>query len=867
MNPEIELLIKARNEAKRALNELQKQLRELETRLDRAQGGARGFGAGLVGLNQPISQVGQGLGNLVTALGGARLGWIAAGVAVLQFGREAVNASAQMQSFRQTVRATETSSYAASRRLDELTRLGKELVGIDIGGLLRFNSVFRAIGISAGQTDVILRSVTKANAELGRSTADTNRILNQISQGFAANKISAQDFNTVFREVPQFARAASTALGTTVTNAESLRTALQAAGLSAREGLIQVFAELDRTTLGADLDSYAAQVERLGESWFQFQALIGDIVVPTLTQFVDLLNQGVEAATNLTKSAQDFLDTSIDAIRTEEEFRERFLRATDQESFIRIIGARIAGLKEERAEVEEGTQQYARLTFQIRDLENIGAIRQRGQRARTRLLAEEEARLAGLEERWARRNELARDDVLATESSLARQRPYVAAIRQLATAFGDEGTATEKATTQTRNFSKEVVLATAEVRRAQRIFRNAEGVDAINQTTASAIESIERLRKLRVEQARATITDKEKLETRLAEIETQSRDTIETIVNNAIKRLASNEREGYREAERALEEHLRTRERIRNQPRYTRPVEDPFVRTVASVGARVARDAVFEGLGRQARDRAGERSESRRREAAGIALAQQLAPNVENALAVASAQPAIARGRAAALAIDKQIQQQQTRQLERAAEAEEAQLEKRLERYREYYELVNQLNFQSVEMFIASTIRATATYLQQLAIRDAAERAYAGISGLFSGSEAAAGAAGAASGGTGFLVAGGIAIASGILSSIFSRQREESTRSSRTFHNATNDALVELAVSRALMGSGRGTQTERQNNRQQARDVANAVDRGIRDASPAGTPTEIRVYVQIPFTDQYIEQITARQGVLERRGQ
>ena len=127
--------------------------------------------------------------------------------------------------------------------------------------------------------------------------------------------------------------------------------------------------------------------------------------------------------------------------------------------------------------------------------------------------------------------------------------------------------------------------------------------------------------------------------------------------------------------------------------------------------------------------------------------------------------------------------------------------------------------------------------------------------------------AGAATGGTGFLIAGGIAVAGGILSALFSRRSQDAERSSRIFHNATNDALVELAVSRALVGSGRVAQTERQNNRQQARDVASAVDRGIRDAAPSGTPMEVTVNVQLPLTDQLVETITYKQNVLARRGQ
>ena len=183
---------------------------------------------------------------------------------------------------------------------------------------------------------------------------------------------------------------------------------------------------------------------------------------------------------------------------------------------------------------------------------------------------------------------------------------------------------------------------------------------------------------------------------------------------------------GYREAERALEEHLRRQERIRNQPRYGRPTQDPLVRALGLIGAQAAREGVFEGLGRQVVNRAGEiTGEEASREFAET-FTGNFVPNIQNALVVASAQTAIQQGAVAARQIEDQFQEQQ----ERAIAAEEAQLERRLDAYRDFYQIVNQLNFQSVENFIASTIRATANYLQQLAIRDAAERAYADILSL-----------------------------------------------------------------------------------------------------------------------------------------
>ena len=196
--------------------------------------------------------------------------------------------------------------------------------------------------------------------------------------------------------------------------------------------------------------------------------------------------------------------------------------------------------------------------------------------------------------------------------------------------------------------------------------------------------------------------------------------------------------------------------------------------------------------------------------------------------------------------------QQQRRDFSRQlAEAETAdqqkELEKRTAQFTEYFGYINRLNLESKDQFILSAIQITATIIQQTLIRKAVEA-------LGSGNFPAAIGYGVAAIGS-----------SGIEQFLIdAQQRNSRSSSSRTFHNATNDALVEMAVSRALSsrsGSSFGHQ-QRMDNRQQARDVAGAVDEGIRTAVDVDQPIIIESTNQIIINDQVIAEMKKRERQL-----
>ena len=840
MNPEIELIIQARNEAKRALAELQRQLKGLEDQLRRTSRGGKRFGDGVKGLNTPLSRARSGVGALLEGVGGLRLGWLAAGIAAVEFGRQIVNAAAQMETFRNTVRATESSSVTAEARLAELNALGKELVGIDTGGLLKFNSSLRSLGIEASLVDTILSGFVKAGAELGRSVAENTRIITQYVQAVSIGKIQAQDLNTIFRELPQAARAASIAVGEQVKNVQEFNEAAKR-GVGERQALLNFGIALNDITRGADLDSYAAQVERLGESWFQLQAALGEFVLPKLADLVGALNDVVEATTDAAKATGEFLSSQDEAIRSASQFREELALATDIHSFVRLIGRRVQGLREEAAELERGSAAWNQNYFAQQQLIDLGRRGDAGRAARARALKQEEDRLVTLNARWDDRENRTIRENRATERAIATTKTYIQSLKNLQVAFKEGEVVTEATEKATRNLRKEVVLAESDYRRAQRIFRNADTVEAINLTTAAALDAVETRRTLRIEEARETIKDKDKLDVRLAEIEVQARETRENIVNEAIKRLAQLERDGYAAAEKAAKDHADRMNRILSQRRYGRPGPSPFVQAMSQLLLDQAEAGVMDALSQQAEQQA-RRIERDIAEETPNALTRFLTPQLEAALI---APPDISDALSLVDDINEKAQEISARRAEEETRKEIMEIHKRLQAQREYYNAVRSLNFRSVDSFIQSAIRATARYLEQLAIRKAAEQAFAGIGTL---------AGGAFTGGTGFLIAGGVAVGAGILSSLFSRNE-----SNRTFHNAGNDALVELAVARAMTSRSASHQTF-MDNRQQARDVSSAVERGIRSAPDDGQP--IVIVVQNVINDKVIQQEEIRRDDL-----
>ncbi|MYF52765.1 MAG: tape measure protein, partial [Gammaproteobacteria bacterium] len=149
---------------------------------------------------------------------------------------------------------------------------------------------------SVVQAETALRATALASSELGKSSAVTARVIEQLTQAYASNTAEAQDLKTIFREIPQLSRAATKALGVHVGGwkdfAEVVR---ETQDLDLRTAFNRTFDVLDRTALGGDINTFAVQQERLKEGIQDIQKDIGGVLVPALTDALKVANNFVNS--------------------------------------------------------------------------------------------------------------------------------------------------------------------------------------------------------------------------------------------------------------------------------------------------------------------------------------------------------------------------------------------------------------------------------------------------------------------------------------------------------------------------------------------------------------------------------------------
>lgn len=267
-------------------------LKKLRDEIDSVGKAGKGAGKGVGGApGKKGGGLGSALGGLAMAAGPYGAAAAAIGGALVGIGKASIGAAAEMEKLTSQMAAALPATESADARMAELVKTSKEMVGLDLKNMVKFDTQLRSVGLNSKQIDTTIQAVTKSMAAQGKSTADTTRVLDQLQQAFASGSIKAEDMKTVFREMPGFQNAVKTAFGENVTSIDKFRDAAAAAGLTAEQALLSALTELDNASEGASLDTYAAQTEMLGENMSQLGANIGKAVLPAITWVVKGLNK------------------------------------------------------------------------------------------------------------------------------------------------------------------------------------------------------------------------------------------------------------------------------------------------------------------------------------------------------------------------------------------------------------------------------------------------------------------------------------------------------------------------------------------------------------------------------------------------
>ena len=165
------------------------------------------------------------------------------------------------------------SSERAASRFKELNELAK-FPGLDPEPLARFDAIFKNLGSTAEQNDTLFTGLAKAVTTFGGDVFNVSSALYQLSQGFAKNKIDAQDFKSISEQTGgTFMKTAQEVLGFTG-GIEGMRAKFKESGETLQEFLMPVFVQFNKEFQGAPVDSYTNAIDNLGVAFKNLTAEI-----------------------------------------------------------------------------------------------------------------------------------------------------------------------------------------------------------------------------------------------------------------------------------------------------------------------------------------------------------------------------------------------------------------------------------------------------------------------------------------------------------------------------------------------------------------------------------------------------------------
>ena len=238
-------------------NEIKKEQEKREREAERAnqkQSRSGGFGGG-----------GKGGGGFGDTVMGA-MGVVYSAQELGRLADMAFRAGDRLEGVHRGLETVYGSAERAAERFAELNELAK-LPGLDPQPLARYDAIFKNLGATAEQNNILFTGTAKAITTFGGDVYGVNSALLQLSQGFGKNKIDMQDWKSINEQTGgTVIKVAEEVLGFTG-GIEGMRKAFKASGTTLQDFLMPVFVELNNRFKGAPVDSYTNRIDNLNVAW------------------------------------------------------------------------------------------------------------------------------------------------------------------------------------------------------------------------------------------------------------------------------------------------------------------------------------------------------------------------------------------------------------------------------------------------------------------------------------------------------------------------------------------------------------------------------------------------------------------------
>ena len=236
---------------------------------------------------------------------------------VTRFTTESARASIQIDSNTRALAVLTGSAAEAERSIREIQELADE-PGLRFRQAVAGTVALRAIGTEAETTTRILKELANAAAFSG-GEGEFERGLLGFRQLIQRGRLSQEELNQLTENIGLASRVIKEEFGTVL--AEDIQAQLNATGMSIDdfvERVISGFEELERFPL----DAPSVKLKNLSNSFFEFQAAVGDKFLPTLasgaeglTSFLDTLTEVISGVNASTVSIQGY-ETALQTAST-----------------------------------------------------------------------------------------------------------------------------------------------------------------------------------------------------------------------------------------------------------------------------------------------------------------------------------------------------------------------------------------------------------------------------------------------------------------------------------------------------------------------------------------------------------------------
>ena len=199
--------------------------------------------------------------------------------AVIDFGRESVNAAVKTEGYMRSLTALYGSANQGAQAFADLNELAS-LPGITLEGAVQGAIRIKTVNVEGERANAIIREFGNSAAVAGATSEEMGRALVVLTQTLSRGQIEQDNLNQILENVPIIGTAIQEAFGSI--DAENIRNQLDAAGQDVNDFVDILTNQLSKGAR-ASADSTANAFSNLGNATFKLQSAIGDQLTPVIT--------------------------------------------------------------------------------------------------------------------------------------------------------------------------------------------------------------------------------------------------------------------------------------------------------------------------------------------------------------------------------------------------------------------------------------------------------------------------------------------------------------------------------------------------------------------------------------------------------